>query len=149
MTLTRICCFAGLMSLAACGGGEDPTSTDEALHAAGVAACQAGMPDPHACPPANPNKAMVCHIPPGNPANSHTICVGNPAVPAHLAHGDQLGSCCTATPPATDDGGTAGAGGAGGGAGGAGGAGGGTGGTGGGGTGGTGGTDDGGPPPLF
>ena len=33
-------------------------------------------------------------IPPGNPANEHTICIGNPGVPAHLAHGDFLGSCC-------------------------------------------------------
>jgi hypothetical protein len=39
-------------------------------------------------------KTTVCHIPPGNPANQHTICVGNPAVPAHMAHGDFLGSCC-------------------------------------------------------
>ena len=41
-------------------------------------------------------KTTVCHIPPGNPANEHTICIGNPGVPAHLAHGDFLGSCCGA-----------------------------------------------------
>ncbi|MEZ4297305.1 MAG: hypothetical protein R3B70_20240 [Polyangiaceae bacterium] len=35
----------------------------------------------------------VCHIPPGNPANAHTITVGSSAVPAHLAHGDTLGAC--------------------------------------------------------
>ena len=33
----------------------------------------------------------------GNPANKHTICIGNPGVPAHLAHGDFLGSCCGST----------------------------------------------------
>jgi hypothetical protein len=38
-------------------------------------------------------KTVVCHIPPGNPANAHTITIGNPAVAAHLAHGDKLGSC--------------------------------------------------------
>jgi hypothetical protein len=38
-------------------------------------------------------KIMVCHIPPGNPANHHTIIVGLPAVDAHLAHGDKLGFC--------------------------------------------------------
>jgi hypothetical protein len=32
----------------------------------------------------------ICHIPPGNPGNSHSITVGPSAVPAHLAHGDQL-----------------------------------------------------------
>jgi hypothetical protein len=38
-------------------------------------------------------KILVCHLPPGNPANLHDICVGAPAVPAHLAHGDYLGAC--------------------------------------------------------
>jgi hypothetical protein len=38
-------------------------------------------------------KVTICHIPPGNPDNAHTIVVGAPAVPAHLAHGDFLGSC--------------------------------------------------------
>lgn len=38
-------------------------------------------------------KTLLCHYPPGNPANLHNICVGTPAVPAHLAHGDTLGVC--------------------------------------------------------
>ena len=38
-------------------------------------------------------KTTICHIPPGNHANAHTITVGNPAVAAHLAHGDKLGAC--------------------------------------------------------
>jgi len=38
-------------------------------------------------------KVSICHIPPGNPDNMHTISVGEPAVDAHLAHGDMLGSC--------------------------------------------------------
>jgi len=38
-------------------------------------------------------KVVICHIPPGNPGNQHTIEVGQPAVSAHLAHGDTLGSC--------------------------------------------------------
>jgi hypothetical protein len=38
-------------------------------------------------------KAVICHYPPGNPGNRHTIEVGQPAVPAHLAHGDTLGLC--------------------------------------------------------
>ena len=39
------------------------------------------------------DKVLVCHIPPGNPGNAHTIRVGSAAVKAHLAHGDDLKSC--------------------------------------------------------
>ena len=39
------------------------------------------------------DKVTICHIPPGNPENQHTIIVGAPAVPAHLAHGDHVGAC--------------------------------------------------------
>lgn len=45
------------------------------------------------------NKVLVCHIPPGNPANAHTICISPNAVPAHLAHGDVLGECTPPPPP--------------------------------------------------
>lgn len=38
-------------------------------------------------------KAVICHIPPGNPENRHTIEVGQPAVPAHMEHGDTMGPC--------------------------------------------------------
>jgi len=38
-------------------------------------------------------KVCLCHIPPGNPDNAHTICVSKNAVAAHLAHGDTLGPC--------------------------------------------------------
>jgi hypothetical protein len=40
-------------------------------------------------------KVTICHVPPGNPANAHTISVGEPAVSAHLAHGDYTGPCST------------------------------------------------------
>ncbi len=35
----------------------------------------------------------VCHVPPGNPSNAHTLTVGAGALPAHLAHGDTEGPC--------------------------------------------------------
>lgn len=41
-------------------------------------------------------KVCLCHVPPGNPGNAHTICVGPPAVRAHLGHGDSLGECAVA-----------------------------------------------------
>ncbi len=46
--------------------------------------------------PANPpgDKAVICHAPPGNPANAHSITVGMNAVDAHLNHHpDYLGPC--------------------------------------------------------
>ncbi len=39
------------------------------------------------------NKITICHIPPGNPENAHLITVGEPAVLAHIAHGDTLEEC--------------------------------------------------------
>jgi len=39
-------------------------------------------------------KVTICHIPPGNPGNAHTITVGSPAVRAHEAHGDFVGGSC-------------------------------------------------------
>lgn len=38
-------------------------------------------------------KVRICHKPPGNPENCHTLEVGESAVKAHLAHGDHLGEC--------------------------------------------------------
>jgi hypothetical protein len=46
----------------------------------------------------------ICHIPPGNPANAHTLTVGEPAVKAHLRHGDTLGSCGGSQEPTPDAG---------------------------------------------
>ena len=39
------------------------------------------------------DKVEVCHIPPGNSANFHTITVSAKAVDAHMAHGDFEGGC--------------------------------------------------------
>lgn len=44
-------------------------------------------------PPCKKGKVAICHIPPGNPGNAHTICIAPSAVPAHLAHGDYCGPC--------------------------------------------------------
>jgi hypothetical protein len=38
-------------------------------------------------------KVELCHIPPGNPGNAHTLCISESAVQDHLAHGCALGSC--------------------------------------------------------
>ena len=49
-------------------------------------------------------KVNICHVPPGNPSNAHTISVSQSAVPAHLAHGDTLGACeCRVDADCTND----------------------------------------------
>jgi len=40
-----------------------------------------------------PVKVVVCHYPPGNPDNAHTIVIDAAALPAHQAHGDTVGPC--------------------------------------------------------
>ncbi len=41
----------------------------------------------------NDGKVVICHIPPGNPSNKHTITISRSALKAHLAHGDTIGLC--------------------------------------------------------
>jgi len=38
-------------------------------------------------------KVDVCHIPPENPENAHTITISKDALDTHLEHGDHVGSC--------------------------------------------------------
>jgi hypothetical protein len=81
---------AAVVTSACDGTGEDPsmnlTGTEQ----------EAVMPPPGGgggptCPS---SKVLVCHIPPGNPANAHSICVGPPAWPPHhRLHGDTMGAC--------------------------------------------------------
>lgn len=39
------------------------------------------------------DKEEICHVPPGDPSNEHTIRVSKSAVPAHMRHGDHSGEC--------------------------------------------------------
>jgi hypothetical protein len=43
------------------------------------------------------NMVTICHIPPGDPTHPITITIDQSAVAAHLAHGDNLGSCANPT----------------------------------------------------
>lgn len=49
-------------------------------------------------------KVQVCHIPPGNPSNFHTITISENALQAHLAHGDIVGTCFAHCDTLCDDG---------------------------------------------
>jgi hypothetical protein len=71
----------------------DTTAADESMYLTGTEEAAVTMANGQpAC--TNPKKQLVCHIPPGNPANAHEICVGNAAVEPHvLNHGDLVGPC--------------------------------------------------------
>ena len=49
----------------------------------------------------NNHKVLVCHVPPGNPSNAHTVSVSVNAVPPHLSNhgGDHLGPCGSCQSP--------------------------------------------------
>lgn len=49
------------------------------------------------------HKVAICHIPPGNPDNAHTIKIDESAVEAHLDHGDDLGKCGEGNEEDNDD----------------------------------------------
>lgn len=98
--ISSISAIAGALALGqfvACQPDDDSTSSErEAL----LAACHlndgtVGRDDDlRACEPDNKKKTTICHIPPGNPANAHTLCIGNPAVSPHRHHhGDYVGPC--------------------------------------------------------
>ena len=113
----------GLSQLGGCGNNSsDEMTAAEQANWAALAACHLtdGTVTPRdelrACDPSDTKKTTICHIPPGNPANAHTLCVGNAAVPAHVRnHGDPVGApCpnetpCPPPPPPTGAGGTGGA----------------------------------------
>jgi hypothetical protein len=112
--------FAAGVLIGACDGGSDTSSSSEEALVAALNACHLNdgtvdhTAEIRACTPAEEtHKTTICHLPPGNPSNEHTLCVGTPAVPAHLDHGDYLGPCKTEQPcPPPGMGGTTGSGGA-------------------------------------
>ncbi len=118
LSLWSLSLFACL-GLGAVGGCDAPSNPAADSREAALAACHMDdgtvdvNADLHACDPGSVKKTTICHIPPGNPANAHTICVGNAAVPAHLQnHGDSIGPCeieKPCPPPPTGSGGAAGA----------------------------------------
>ncbi|WP_164008905.1 hypothetical protein [Pyxidicoccus trucidator] len=93
--------MVALCTLLACGGqpqtGEEPTPNDPQSGGLEGAPSEepvpAGQGDENPGNPLGVGKVTICHIPPGNPANAHTITVGLPALKAHTKHGDTLGAC--------------------------------------------------------
>ncbi len=69
-------------------GGNTPSSGTGTVADTGT-----GSTSPNPGTSGGETQVILCHYPPGNPANSITIIIGQPAVTAHLAHGDKLGDC--------------------------------------------------------
>lgn len=72
----RLALIAGVAALI--GGGA------VVLHQSGEQEDEEGAP---------PEKHEVCHVPPGNPGKAKTLTLPEPAIAAHLKHGDYEGVC--------------------------------------------------------
>jgi hypothetical protein len=96
-----VTCILGLAIVLLAGCGGDVTPRDDAASSAvtqvPMTPADNDMTLPACCVPecGRPGdcKVTICHVPPGNPDNAHTITIGEAAVRAHLAHGDKCGQC--------------------------------------------------------
>lgn len=65
--------------------------------------------DPYIC---GNNGVLICHFPPGNPDNKHSLCIGSAAIQHHIkehqrrSFGDYLGACIVAQPDSGSDSGS-------------------------------------------
>jgi hypothetical protein len=108
LCVSSVSVLAALLSLGVGAGCADPDQDAAgAQRAAIMAACHLAPgslddnDDIRACEPGNAKKTTICHVPPGNPANAHTLCIGNPAVSPHLHHHDDYVGPCKAEIPCT------------------------------------------------
>jgi hypothetical protein len=91
--LTLSSAAAGVFLFAGCIASGNPQDDATAAARASGTPGAAAEAAPDSGAGGGTTKVTLCHIPPGNPANMHTITVGEPAVQAHLGHGDKLGAC--------------------------------------------------------
>ncbi len=93
--------------LGACGQYEFKTQSEDAGERVVLSRAQAepSLLDAYPCGHESRN-VQVCHVPPGNPAAKHNICIGRNAVGAHVGHHiaengeeDYLGQCGASRPP--------------------------------------------------
>ena len=91
------------LALFGCGGDRQSSPTAPAQTATAVQTATADDGDGSVTAQAKVPKVTICHVPPGNPANAHTITIGAPAVPAHLKNhpGDSVGPCPAPAPTPT------------------------------------------------
>ena len=69
--------------------GECPDGSQEGDDDDDDGGLEGNYPDPD-----HPGKVLICHVPPGNPANARTLSVSPNAVAGHATHpGDYDGPC--------------------------------------------------------
>ena len=90
---SRVCACDQTFDPVSCADGK--TYTNACLAAcAGQTNCTTPPTLPCAAFPCGGTNRLICHIPPGNPTQAHTLCIGGDAVPPHLMnHGDYCGPC--------------------------------------------------------
>jgi hypothetical protein len=81
----------GILVLSACGG-DAPLAPTPSVAATRVMSSEEGR---RATAQEAEDKVTICHVPPGNPENAHTITIGAPAVDDHIQNhpGDHVGVC--------------------------------------------------------
>jgi hypothetical protein len=101
--------FAAL-ALSACGGSKDQSASsdinsvidpDQQVNLSTRPQLSDYASDPSVAAPytCGNGGVTICHFPPGNPNNRHSLCIGEPAVAHHIKEhqrdniGDYLGSC--------------------------------------------------------
>jgi hypothetical protein len=119
-----MCALVLALFLTACGqaefgsGNSDPNAKSSALgqvesnedgdangevHTVADLEADPSLAELYACGRGNEKKVLICHVPPGNPEAAHTLCIGAPALVAHLDNhhasngdSDALGACTEA-----------------------------------------------------
>lgn len=79
------------LAITSCSGSQQAFYKQESVEAVKVSDLQ---DHPNADDILEAAKGCICHIPPGNPENAHTICIGAPAIPHHIAHHDDFVGPC-------------------------------------------------------
>jgi hypothetical protein len=97
-TFKLVVVLGALAGASGCGGGLGPEEASEPATTGPLMEPCMSAPAPEPVSQAG-GSSVICHIPPGNPENAHTLTVGAAAVSAHLGHGDSLGACGSPPPP--------------------------------------------------